>query len=171
MNIEELAQLPKESIVQLLEILRKDQRSIDGFWFLKVEESHGLERAVAMDASIWGKMGRINAKRLQRAFDLGEPGIPALIQAIELDPLWLFFGYNVEQISSTQAVVRFTDCLPQKGRRKIGKEVFPCRSVGEGYFTNFAKVIDSRIEVQCGFCPPEKYSEDLWCEWHFNINE
>jgi hypothetical protein len=138
---------------------------------MAVEDSDGLERAVTIDADVWGKMGRINARRMQKALDLGEPGIPSLVRAIELDPLWLFFGYEVEQLSSTQAVARFTDCLAQKGRLKMGKEVFPCRSVEEGYFNSFAHVFDPRIEVRCGFCPPEKYSEDLWCEWHFTIRE
>ena len=36
MKIEEIARLPKETVVRLLEILRRDQRTIDGFWFMAV---------------------------------------------------------------------------------------------------------------------------------------
>ena len=171
MKREKLAQMPKGDILQLFDILRLDQRTIDGLWFLAVEDTYGLERAVELDVTIWSKMGKINARRLQKAFDLGTPGISALIKAIGLDPLWLFFGYEVEQISNTKAVVRFTDCPAQKGRIKIGRAIFPCQSVDEGYFNNFAKVIDPRIEVSCNFCPPEKYSDNLWCEWHFSLIE
>lgn len=47
-----------------------------------------------------------------------------MIEAIELDPLWLFFGYEMEVLSNTHAIMRFTDCSAQKGWPKMGKEVF-----------------------------------------------
>jgi len=90
-----------------------------------VEEAYGLNKAVEIDASVWSKIGKINALRLQKAFDLGQ-GIRALIKAIGLDPLWLFFGYEVEQISMSEAVMRFTDCLAQKGRLKMGIGILEC---------------------------------------------
>lgn len=171
MKREKLVRLPKEEIIQLFEILRLDQRTIDGLWFLAVEDTYGLKRAVELDAAIWSKMGRINAQRLQKAFDLKADGIQTLVKAIELDPLWLFFGYEVEYLSNTEAVVRFTDCPAQKGRLKIGRAIFPCRSVDENYFESFAKAIEPRVKVRCNFCPPEKYSDNLWCEWHFSLIE
>ena len=55
--MEELAQLTKETIIQILEILRLDQRTIDAFWFLAVEEAYGLERAVEFDTILmFGKI-------------------------------------------------------------------------------------------------------------------
>ena len=126
MKIEKLAQLPNETVFKILEILRKDQRTIDGVWFLAVEEFYGLERAVEFDAFVWGKLGGINARRLQGAFGLAAPGIPTLIKAIGLDPLWLFFGYEVDQLSVTLAVMRVTDCLAQKGRLRGGKDNLWC---------------------------------------------
>lgn len=57
MKMEELAQLTKETIIQILEILRLDQRTIDAFWFLAVEEAYGLERAVEFDTILmFGKI-------------------------------------------------------------------------------------------------------------------
>jgi hypothetical protein len=170
MRPEELSKLPKETLIKLFEILRRDQRTIDGFWFLQVENSYGIEKAIEFDAYVWNRIGRINAKRLKEALGLGT-GIPALVKAIELDPLWFLFGYEVKQLSIAEAAVVFTDCLGQKARLKMGKELFPCRSVDEGYFTGFAKTLDPRIEVQCISCPPERYSDELWCEWRFTLME
>ena len=171
MKIEELVELPKESIIKLFEVLARDQKTIDGFWFLAVEEAYGLEHAVEFDTAVWSKVGRINAQRLQKIFNLNKPGISAFLEAFRLDPLSIFFDYELEVISPNRVVMRFTNCPAQKGRLKMGKEVFPCRSLDEGYFTGFAKAIDPHIQVHCGFCPPEKYSDDLWCEWHFSIDE
>jgi hypothetical protein len=167
MRLETLRKLPKDTILQILEILRRDQRTIDGLWFLAVEEMYGLTRAVEIDAHVWGKIGYINAKRLKTAFNLRPLDISSLIKAINLDPLWLFFDYKIEQVSREKAVMRFRDCPAQKGRLRMGKGTFPCRSVDEGYFIGFCKEIDERIRVHCAYCPPEQASDDFLCEWHF----
>ena len=171
MKIEKLSKLPKGKIIQLFEVLRRDQRTVDGLWFLAVEKNYGLDRAVEFDAAVWAEIGRINAQRLKKTFNLETRGIRGLIEAIGIDPLWLFFNYEVKRLSKTEAVMQFTNCPAQEGRKKMGKEVFPCQRVDEGYFTAFAKVIDPRIRVKCGFCPPKKGFPGLWCEWYFTVEE
>jgi len=168
MKKEELTQLPKETLSSLLDICRRNWRSVDGRWFLAVEDSCGLERATEIDCDVWSQLGKVTAGRLQKAFSLGE-GIPALAKALELDPGFLYYEYIVKQTSQTTAIWRVTSCLAQEGRIKSGRELLDCRRLDEPYLTNCAQVFCPGIRVRCEFCPPERHSADVWCEWHFSL--
>ena len=141
----------------------------DGFWFMHVEDTYGLDKAVEMDAAIWSRFGGYEAQLLLNTFKWEKAGIPTLVKALARAPSWLFFGYSIDQLSETEAVLQVTKCLAQTGRLRGGRGVFACRSVEEGYLTSFARAIDGTIEVTREFGPPERYSEDLWCSWRFRV--
>jgi len=117
MTRDELHQLPKDEVVKLVEICRKDMRFQDGFWFMNVEDAWGLERAVEIDADVWSRFGRYEAELLLKAFEWKEQGISKLIKALKYAPSWLFFDYTVEKISETEALkkhVAFSDLAGPK---------------------------------------------------------
>ena len=171
MRIDEINNFSKEDIISLLKICRKGMRFQDGFWFMNVEDLWGIEKAEDIDANIWSKYGRYEAGLILKAFLFEEKGIQKLIKAIKYAPSWLFFSYSIEQVSETEAIFQVKDCLAQSGRLRIGRNIFNCRKVEEGYLTNFAQTIDPKIKVEYGFSPPEKYFKNLWCSWHFLYKE
>jgi hypothetical protein len=97
-TLEEIRQLPRDEVVALLAICRKDMRFQDGFWFMNVEDAWGIDRAVTIDADVWSRFGRYEAGLLLKAFEWKEQGIPKLIKALKYAPSWLFFDYSVEQV-------------------------------------------------------------------------
>jgi hypothetical protein len=165
---DELHQLPKDEMAKLMEICRKGMRFQDGFWFMNVEDAWGLERAVEIDADVWSRFGRYEANLLLKAFEWREQGISKLVKAMKYAPSLLFFDYTVEQISETEALFQVQKCLAQAGRLRIGRGVFPCRRVEEGYLTSFANAIGA-MKVEREFGPPDTYSEKLWCSWRFRL--
>ncbi len=169
MNWDDITKLPRETLLVLLEDAMRNMLRVDGYWFQAGEKQLGIEPTLKMDEEVWARCGRTTARQTKKTFNLGDNGgIPGLIEAINLDPLWTFFGgLKLEQLSDTHARLQVTSCLSQKERLRLGQEVFSCRVVEENYFTSFAQIIDPRIKVRYGFGPPDKYSENLWCEWHF----
>lgn len=168
MRADEIRQLPGDEVVKLLEICRKGMRFQDGFWFMNVEDSWGIERAVAIDTDVWTRFGRYEAGLLLKGFAWKEQGIAKLVQALKYAPSWLFFDYSVEQVSETEALLQVQKCLAQTGRLRGGRGVFACRSVEEGYLSSFASAIGA-IKVEREFGPPDRYSEALWCSWRFRL--
>lgn len=167
-TLEEIRKLPRDEVVALLEICRKDMRFQDGFWFMNVEDALGIDRAVEMDADVWSRFGGYEARLLLKVFDWKEQGIPKLVRALNYAPSWLFFDYSVEQVSETEARFQVQKCLAQTGRLRGGRGIFPCRTVEEGYLTSFANAIGA-IRVEREFGPPDNYSEQLWCSWRFRL--
>lgn len=169
MNNEDLDKLPRERLLSLLRVCLANMRTMDGLWYLGVEDAFGTDAATTIDRDMWEQLARVEARRLKAAFDLG-PGIPGLISALGLNPTWMAFAdWSLEQPSPSEAVLRITDCYPQKARVESGRGVFPCQEVDQVYFTTFAQGIDPRLKVTCASCPPDSYSQDLWCQWHFRL--
>ena len=169
MTTEEIQNLTKKDIIALLEICRRGMRFQDGFWFMKVEDIWGIEKAIEIDADIWSRFGKYEAELLLAAFKWDKKDMSTLIKALRLAPSWLFFDYTIEQISDIEAIFQVKNCLAQTGRLRVGRDIFACRRVDEGYLTNFVKVINPGIKIECEFSPPDKYFTDLWCRWRFYI--
>jgi len=170
MKLEDLADLPKETLVVMLQVMVDNYRSVDGLWFQFVEQQFGTERAVELDEAVWQVLGKIEARRVKKAFNLTDEGIPAILKALQLSPSMAAFGpSDAEQPSAKQVRFSITDCLSQKQRLQKGQEMFPCQGVQQSYLTSFAAQFEPRVAVQCLKCPPDNYQEDLWCQWMFEV--
>lgn len=172
MNKSKLEQLPKETLVALLEVCLRDLHTVDGLWFLGVEKLVGPERDVDFDLDVWVETVKVEAQRIRKSFNLQGEGISLLVQAIQFVPgLISFTEFEVEQVSEREAILRVTLCYPQRARLKDGIGLFNCRGVDEAYLASFAQALDPRIRSNCEFCPPDKWFDNLWCQWHFYFEE
>ena len=166
MKRDEIAKLPKKVLVPFLEVCLRDFYLLDGLWFLGVEKRFGTEQTIDIDHEVFSQLGAIEARRIRESFNLQGEGISLFVEAAKLAPGFVaLFDFKVQQISPKEAIMQVTDCYSQKARLKKGIGVFDCRGVDEAEFTSFAKALDSRIKVYCEFSPPDKYFEDLWCQW------
>lgn len=170
MKLDEIHNLSKEDVINLLLICRKGMRFQDGFWFMNVEDRWGIDKAVEIDADIWSRFGKYEAQLILKRFQLKERGISRIIKAISYATSWLFFDYSIERVSENEALFKVNNCLAQTGRLKVGRNIFNCRKVEEGYLKNFTRIIDPKIKVECNFSPIEKSFKDLWCSWRFYID-
>ncbi|MFC1966856.1 DUF6125 family protein [Chloroflexota bacterium] len=170
MNKEKLRQLPSETLASLLEVCLNDLRVCDGWWYLGVENRYGTEVTTAIDQQVWEKLAKAEAEALKKSLNLNV-GMEGLVKALELSPSWIIMGdYEVEQLSHDMGILRVVSCSSQQARLRMGRELFPCRAVGEAMLIAFAQAIDQRIRTSCIFSPPERnYSP--WCEWQFHLEQ
>lgn len=172
MKPEEFAALPRETLVAMLEVMVDNYRSVDGLWFQLVEQQFGTEKAVELDEAVWRVLGKIEGRRVKKAFNLTEGGIPAILKALQLSPSMSAFGpSDAEQPNANQVRFSITDCLSQKTRLQKGQQLFPCQGVQQSYLSSFAAQFEAKVAVQCMRCPPDNYQEDLWCQWMFEVKK
>ena len=63
------------------EYLRKCFFSVDGLWFLKIEDDADFEKALELDLDVWRVMPKIQARTIRDLLQLGT-GLAALRQAL-----------------------------------------------------------------------------------------
>ncbi|MDY6853954.1 MAG: DUF6125 family protein [Thermodesulfobacteriota bacterium] len=162
--------LSKELLVKLIKLYSKSVVTIDGLWFINLEEMFNLNTAVELDIEVWEKYGVIEAMRLMKVLDIPEGGgIPAIVKALNFQIWAPDMEYEFADVSENKAIFNITDCVPQKLRKRDNRGEFPCKPVGVALFRKFAERIDPRLKMRCLVCPPDEHPDDLWCSWEFQM--
>ena len=161
------SQIPTE---KLLELCSRSLYTVDGLWFTAVEQKYGLDVALELDVEVWRKLGQVQARRIVNTFAIKKDNlIQAIISVLQADPVMLVYKPQVAELTDSKAVLRCTDCPPQKARIRDGRGEFPCKAVGMALFTAYAEAVDPGIKVSCLTCPPDAHPPQYWCEWQFEI--
>ncbi len=161
----ELAKLPKQTLIELIKMNAENWMTLDGLWFSGVEEKFGLDAAVELDVRMWKIGSRVEAKRIKQLLNLGE-GLDSVLRTINFMSWAANFGYEVEHFKN-RAVWTCRQCPPQEQRVKMGMGEFPCEPTFDACFKNITQVVDPKVKVRCLFCPPGPHPDDAWCQWEF----
>lgn len=141
--------------------------AVDGLYYLGIEEKYGTEVATEIDRKVWEVMGKIEARRIKKLFDISGSDIKALHQALRYSGWCLDLEDKQIELSEGKMILRNVRCRVQNTRLKKGLSEFGCKPVRMGFLRSFAKEINPDIELNCKVCPPDDHPDDLWCEWEF----
>lgn len=169
---DELQDLSKEELIEIIVDSSKLWLAHDGLWFQAVENHIDMETAILLDGHAWERFTVIEAKRIMNRLGMKPGGgIPNLIKALKYR---LYAYINVQEVvdvTENSCVFRMNDCRVQSARKRKGLEDFPCKPVGIIEYGYFAKTIDPRIKTECVACPPDPHPENFYCAWRFYIEE
>jgi len=165
-----LENLPRETLIKLIDMLYRNYNAIDGRWFQAVEDEFGLDAAVRFDEKVWEKQSIAEARRIKEALNITEQGLPAVFKALSFT-IWQLFSAPVEyeEISPQKVIMSITRCPVQVKRLEKGRPEFACKNPNIFILQNTAKAIDPRVQVRCLMCPPDPHPDDVWCKWEFSI--
>jgi len=154
----------------LREICSRTFYTIDGLWFLAVEDKYGFETAFEMNQVVCRQASPIIGRRLLKNLNIeGKPPLEALLELIHADPLMYVHRPVVVSLTDNRAVFRCTECPIQAARIRDGKGVYNGKPGCSLLFQAYAELIDPRINVTCVACVPNPDSPEYWCEWAFDI--
>jgi hypothetical protein len=141
---------------------------VDGLYFLGIERKFGTGVATEIDAGVWEAMARIEAKILQKMFDIGEkPDVATIIGLLRKSSWAMDQPFKTVEIGRKKTVLKIDRCRTQETRLSKGLEEFPCKKVRFCYLENFAKTLNPEVRVDCLVCPPDEHPKDSWCKWEF----
>jgi hypothetical protein len=172
-NVEDrqtLAKMPKERLLDFFFLQIRNLWRVDGLYFLGIEKKSGTEAATEIDAGVWEIMAQIEAKSLQKMFNIGSnPDVATIMNLLRKSSWALDQPFKKIEISGNEATLSINRCRTQETRLGKGLSEFPCKPVRFGYLKAFAKTLNPKVEVNCLMCPPDRHSKDLWCKWEFTL--
>jgi hypothetical protein len=169
---EMLAKMPVEKLLDYFFLQIRNLWRVDGLYFLGIEKKFGTEAATEIDASVWEAMAEMEAKSLQKMFDVGQnPDVPVIMDLLRKSSWALDQPFKTVEINSRRAVLGIDRCRTQEARLSKALGEFPCKKVRFGYLRNFARTLNSNVKVTCLTCPPDKHPKDSWCKWEFSIKK
>ncbi len=164
----------KDRLATYLEFLLHNYRVADAFWFLRVEERHGLGEACQINELVWGKVGQLGARDIKRLFRIERTGLAGFLEALRLWPWTIITGYQIDARDIDRAdgeiIIQAPHCPPQVARLKRGLGEYDCKAMHRVEFENFAREIDPRIRVECLFAPPDPHPGETFCRWRFRMD-
>ncbi len=167
-----LIDMDDSSLDELLRNISVNWLANDGVWFQAVEFENGMTDAKRCNDSCWGQFSPVEAASVKRFLGLSDnPGLMGLKRALNFR---LYSFVNEQSFSNEKEdsfIFRMNRCRVQEARKRKKLDDYPCRSGGMVEYPYFAKAIDSRIETECLFCPPDSHPDDCYCAWKFSIRE
>jgi len=146
-----LLALSREQIPEFIYLQLRNLWTVDGLYFLGIEEAFGTDAATKIDA---------------RGND-----IPSMMNALRCTTWALDLEDKEIIVEKNRAIVRNVRCRVQNTRRDKGLPEFGCKPVRFGFLKAFAKEFNPAIVVKCTVCPPDTHPENIWCEWEFTCKE
>ena len=162
-----LMEMDKERIIELFFLQMRNMWTVDGLYYLGIEDKFGTDSATEIDRKVWEVMGKIEARRLKETLGIKGDDIRTVMEALRLTSWSLDLEDKEIIVQEKKAIFRNTNCRVQKTRIRKGLGEFPCKNVRGGYLESFAKEFNPNIVVNCKVCPPDEHDENLWCEWEF----
>lgn len=168
-DIKIINNIPKEKLADFVFMHLRDMWAVDGLYYLGIEEKFGTEAATEIDRKVWEVMGKIEARKIKKLFDISGNDITSMMKGLSLSGWSLDLEDKEIIIEKDHAIVRNVKCRVQNTRLKKGLCEFGCKPVRWGFLKSFAKEFNENIKVECITCPPDKHPDNLWCEWRFSL--
>ena len=172
MDSANIEQLPRETLLELVKTYARNWQTLDGLWFGNVEAEFGLDTAVKLDLKNWEKMAALEAERLKKVLKLNQGGLDSILKVLSLMS-WQMVSprFQIEKESPTRIVFSYPRCTVQEGRKKAGKQEFPCKTMKMTLLSNLARVVEPKARVKCLACPPDTHPPEFWCKWELTMAE
>ena len=166
-----IEEIPEDKLADFVFMHLRDMWACDGFYYMFIEEKYGTEVATEIDRRVWEVMGKIEARKIKKLFEIEGNDISTVMKAIS------FSGWSMDLedkeiiVKKDKGIIRNVKCRVQNTRISKGLKEFGCKPVRWGFLKSFSQEFNPDIKVSCNVCPPDKHPDNLWCEWVFELQE
>ena len=120
-----ISDIPREKIPDFIFMHLRNMWSIDGLYFLGIEEKYGTKVATEIDKDVWKIMGKIEARRLKNLFDIKDNNLSSLVKCLKLSG-WALDLEDKEIIKKdNRVIISNSVCRIQNTRIQKNLSEFP----------------------------------------------
>ena len=166
----ELMQLPKEKLVDFIEMCNKNLWTLQNNWIVNIEREYGHHVAVKFDGIVFPRLMEVTVYRLRKLFNLGDD-IQALHEVFKFAVFSTYGQMVFPEITEKKLVRRVVRCPMQLDRRKGGLPELACKPALEATYSRVAKAINPKMKLTRVWAPPDPHPVELWCEVEFELED
>ncbi len=111
---------------QVAEYFHRSYKTVDGLWFMKIEEKYGFNAALEVDEEVWKVLPKIQARMIKSILGKGG-GEVTLLESLKTKLSLEGFKFEIEQYEKGFRI-RISDCpwhnlMVKSGREKLSRLV------------------------------------------------
>jgi hypothetical protein len=142
---------------QIAQYFHRSYTSVDGLWFMKVEELRGFEEALELDRQVWEIFPKIQARTLMAMMNPPEKGLAGLQECLttKLDLENFQFQAQRDERGNGDLLITITRCpwhdlLIKAGREELSERIGTtiCNAEYRTWASEFGDHISFRLESQ-----------------------
>ena len=166
-----LAQYDRETLLKLMKVYSKLYISVDGFWYLAVQNDSGDDKALEHDIWVWEKMYKREVDGITQALGIKNRDVLSYLKVFTMTPWFRSIDYDVEIEDNKHAILTITRCPTLLALEKEGKgrENNICNVVDRDFFTKACNHFNPDMECEPISIPPRDNKEGICCQWDFSI--
>ncbi|MEW5784515.1 MAG: DUF6125 family protein [Bacillota bacterium] len=170
---EELMAMPKETLVEMVNIWAKNYWSNQGYWLISVERDFGFEEAARLDGEIWELMAKAQAHRLKKTLHLGNQVQDLAVVLKFCATQWVTAGFEWEflEIGENKLLMQVNKCPMGTFRDSQNLPLLPCKLGAPGLYTALAQTVNPSFKVTCLHAHPDARLEGVMCKWEFILSK
>lgn len=169
----ELMELPKETLVEMVNMWVKNYWTNQSYWMVFVERDFGFDAAGLLDMEVWEHLAKTQASRIKRLLDLGDD-VQALAVALKFTaPQWAPAGFDWQftEVTETRLIMEVNRCPMGTFRDSQGLDLLPCKLGSPRLYTALARTINPNFEVTCQHAHPDPRIQGVMCRWEFVLKK
>ena len=169
----ELMELPKETLVEMVNMWVKNYWTNQNYWMVNVERDFGFEAAARLDGEVWENAARAQSHRLKKLLNLGDDLQSLAVVLKFCAAQWVPSGFTWEflEVSDNKLVMQVNQCPMGTYRDAQNLPLIPCKHGAVNLYAALAKAINPAIEATCLHAHPDPRIENVMCRWEFILND
>lgn len=137
---------------EIAEFLRRSYFTVDGLWFVKCEDAHGFESAMALDEAVWEVMAKIQSRKAKALLGIENGGLAELGRAFQLklsaEGHEFDIDINRDEVRITIKTCPWFEILKSSGRTGIAETIADRICARE--YAGWAREFGPGIELEFG---------------------
>ncbi|GHU65172.1 hypothetical protein AGMMS49983_12440 [Clostridia bacterium] len=164
---EDLLQIPKETLVDMVSMWINNYWANQNYWVSFVERDFGQEQAERLDAEVFKKTARIQAKALKALLGLGDDMKTMAFVLKHITTQWTPAGFDwvLDEVTDEHVVFHVNSCPMSKYRLGNDLEVFSCKVIASPLYDTMVKAVNPRMRAICTHAHPDEKVDGLMCAW------
>ena len=132
---------------ELIRLIRSGLTTIDGLWFLEVEDKFGFNDAFDIDLKVWKRYGPIIINRIKKVLSITDIGLESFLQIFKI--LCAIDGtqFKIKEKSFKEARLQIYYCPWWENLKRSNRDkLIRCDIIDKKVFPEWAKSFNPKIE-------------------------